>query len=1078
MVIFKESRKRLGIGLIPGFFLLLLTFTSSAQSIFEQVGRLPVSVYSSEEYDGDPSVWTAIQNEEGLMYFGGFSGIHEYDGVSWRSLFDKHNTHSIRALAKDAEGRIFYSGTDFGYLMSNPKGEMQAVSLLHLVPEEVGSGIDIFSINFFDKYLFLQTRKNLIRVELAEDFSLKSFKTWPAETTFSYSFVQGDDFFIHQNERGLYRLIGEEITLVRGTEILGNDRVRIMLPYPTEGGKRFLFGGSSSGFYLFDGSSVSKFPTQVDDVIKGGAGLLYHALPYKGNYILSFTGAGIVIMSPRGEILKRIKTEQGLPNDGVTSVYLDKSRGLWATTQDGIARIAIDSPIQSFGKEHGITSGVFSIQKQDGEFFLGTSNGLLKFDTKINSFRSVEGIQSNQILDLTVDGEDLIIPVKDLNVYRDGKLLRLDFPKDGSMPSGAFVPKNNPNLLLVGTSTGLLLYERGLSKEFPWEFKGKVPGIGEIRQVFFEGKEGTIFSLGADGLYVFNISETRLEPIGTESIISREFKFSNWNSYSLIDGELYVKTSEGMRKFSEDEGDFFPTDDFKEVEKDILDFNQHKSGVIWYESPDKKKYILKRNAEGKFVKDERPNSIAPFLSQADFIDEDSILWFGTPKGLIRYDPKKDNQTDKEFFTLIRLVETKTDTLPVIAYGRDKTVSAREAKDNSYRFEFAAPYFEDEKKTKYQTYLEGFDPDWVDWNDNKFKEYTNLPPGPYTFHVRALAHTGRISEEAVYSFVVLPPWYATWWAYLLYALLIGGIITAIVKWRSQKLKAENRILEERVNERTAALEKSLADLKSTQSQLIHAEKMASLGELTAGIAHEIQNPLNFVNNFSEVSEELIEEMKEEIDRGNYDDVKLISDDLKENLSKIKFHGKRADGIVKSMLQHSRKDNGKKELTDINQVADEYLRLSYHGLRAKDKSFFADFHLDADPSLPKVEVIPQEIGRVLLNLINNAFYAASEKKKLLEESGNLGDFKPKVWVITKNESEGVTISIRDNGNGIPDDIKSKIFQPFFTTKPAGSGTGLGLSMSYDIITKGHQGRLEVESKTGEFTEFTIFLNTKKS
>jgi signal transduction histidine kinase len=306
-----------------------------------------------------------------------------------------------------------------------------------------------------------------------------------------------------------------------------------------------------------------------------------------------------------------------------------------------------------------------------------------------------------------------------------------------------------------------------------------------------------------------------------------------------------------------------------------------------------------------------------------------------------------------------------------------------------------------------------------------------------------------------------------------------MITAIVKLRSRKLKAENLALEERVNERTAALEKSLADLKSTQSQLVHAEKMASLGELTAGIAHEIQNPLNFVNNFSELNKDLINEIEEERAKTQEErDEELITEilrDLKENESKINYHGKRAEGIVKSMLQHSRKETGKKELTDVNKLADEYLRLSYHGLRAKDKSFFADFHLDADQNLPNIEVIPQEIGRVLLNLINNAFYAASEKKKLLEESGDLGDFKPSVWVNTKQTSKAVIVSVRDNGNGIPDDIKSKIFQPFFTTKPTGSGTGLGLSMSFDIV-KAHGGELHVESEIGRGTVFSIILPKK--
>lgn len=304
------------------------------------------------------------------------------------------------------------------------------------------------------------------------------------------------------------------------------------------------------------------------------------------------------------------------------------------------------------------------------------------------------------------------------------------------------------------------------------------------------------------------------------------------------------------------------------------------------------------------------------------------------------------------------------------------------------------------------------------------------------------------------------------------------------------------LEDLVAERTAELtqqkeeiEHTLDELRSTQAQLIQSEKMASLGELTAGIAHEIQNPLNFVNNFSEISNELVDEMKEEMATGNWKPALEIADDIKQNLEKISHHGKRAEAIVKGMLQHSRSSNGVKEPTDINALADEYLRLAYHGLRAKDKSFNATMKTDFDGSIGKIKVIPQDIGRVILNLITNAFYAVNEKKKnspLTPEGGiettqNL--YEPTVTVSTKliipptgGQRGAALISVRDNGNGIPQNIIDKIFQPFFTTKPTGQGTGLGLSLSYEIVTKGHGGELKVETKEGEGSVFTILLPLK--
>ena len=286
---------------------------------------------------------------------------------------------------------------------------------------------------------------------------------------------------------------------------------------------------------------------------------------------------------------------------------------------------------------------------------------------------------------------------------------------------------------------------------------------------------------------------------------------------------------------------------------------------------------------------------------------------------------------------------------------------------------------------------------------------------------------------------------------------------------KRAQAENQqnLLQEEVNRQTAEIRQTLDNLKATQKQLIQSEKMASLGELTAGIAHEIQNPLNFVNNFSEVNMEMITEMNEEIDKGNLSEVKNIARDIEANEEKINHHGKRADGIVKSMLEHSRSSNGVKEPTDINKLADEYLRLAYHGLRAKEKNFNASFETQFDKSIGKINIIPQDIGRVLLNLFNNAFYATNEKTQQ-----RISGYEPKVMVSTRKIDGKIEIGVKDNGNGIPEMIKNKIFQPFFTTKPTGSGTGMGLSLSYDIM-RAHNGEIKVESKEGEGTTFIIEL-----
>ena len=304
----------------------------------------------------------------------------------------------------------------------------------------------------------------------------------------------------------------------------------------------------------------------------------------------------------------------------------------------------------------------------------------------------------------------------------------------------------------------------------------------------------------------------------------------------------------------------------------------------------------------------------------------------------------------------------------------------------------------------------------------------------------------------------------------YGMLAGlAAISLIAFFLYRNNRQEKKATKQLLN-KNAVIEQTLANLKSTQSQLIQSEKMASLGELTAGIAHEIQNPLNFVNNFSEVNKELVDELKIELATGNVQLANEIADDIKANEKKINHHGKRADAIVKGMLQHSRTSSGQKEPTDINALADEYLRLSYHGLRAKDKSFNATMKTDFDQSIVNINIIPQDIGRVVLNLINNAFYVVDEKKKQTPNG-----YEPTVSVSTKKVNEKVELKVADNGNGIPQKLLDKIFQPFFTTKPTGQGTGLGLSLAYDIV-KAHGGEIKVETKVGEGAEFIIELPIK--
>ncbi|AYL97865.1 sensor histidine kinase [Mucilaginibacter celer] len=467
-----------------------------------------------------------------------------------------------------------------------------------------------------------------------------------------------------------------------------------------------------------------------------------------------------------------------------------------------------------------------------------------------------------------------------------------------------------------------------------------------------------------------------------------------------------------------------------------------------------------------------------------------ISWFN-PKSL----------DDSPFLPVVHIEEitysnpaaSDTAVNKVLAYGHKTLQFAYN--QNRVQFSYIALQYDNPEQNIYAYKLDGYDKDWVQAGTNRSVTYNNLAAGTYIFHVKAANSSGVWNNTGdSITIIIATAWYLRWWAWLIYIVAFGSAVYAFISYRSRQLKNENISLEEKVKLRTNELSKAnkelseqqeeiitqrdrlaeaVDNLKTTQQQLIQSEKLASLGELTAGIAHEIQNPLNFVNNFSEVSIELLDEMETELANGDPEEAQAIAADIKLNLEKIHHHGKRADGIVKNMLQHSRAGTGSKEPVNINNLTGEYFKLAYNGLRAKDKTFNAALVTNFDEGLPPVNMIQQDIGRVLLNLFNNAFYAVHQKQKTAGD-----DYKPEVIVETTivtppSGGRGAVISVRDNGMGIPDSIKEKIMQPFFTTKPTGQGTGLGLSLSYDIVVKGHGGKIDIESKEGEYTVFTITL-----
>lgn len=466
------------------------------------------------------------------------------------------------------------------------------------------------------------------------------------------------------------------------------------------------------------------------------------------------------------------------------------------------------------------------------------------------------------------------------------------------------------------------------------------------------------------------------------------------------------------------------------------------------------------------------------LTGSAFKGLDGKLYFGNYTGYYAFSPEKlkmNPSVPKIVFTnfLLNGLLISPDPKGPMQEAFSKAKEIRlQFSENVFSLGFNTIDFLNAEDKKIFYRLENYDKDWKQPSSDELVYYFNVPPGKYVFHVKAVNSANGIWQEKTIAVLISPPWWRKWWAYCLYALFFLAAAFSFDRVQKQRVvRAERERNRERDLKQAKEMEKAYRELKTTQNQLIQSEKMASLGVLTAGIAHEIQNPLNFINNFSEVNSELIDELEHEAEKGNIHGIKTITKDIKANEQKINHHGKRADAIVKGMLQHSKSGTGKKEPTDINALADEYLRLAYHGLRAKETYFNATIKTDYDISIEKINIIPQDFGRVMLNLYNNAFYAVNEKNKT-----QANGYEPTVTATTRKLDNRIEIRVRDNGNGIPEKVQEKIFQPFFTTKPTGQGTGLGLSLSYDII-KAHGGEIRVETQVGAFTEFIIRLDSRE-
>jgi len=1039
--------------------------------------------YDFKRYFSDPNdsaaiegmiVWSIFEDSKGQIWVGASPGhLNVFDPV--KKSFRKYNFEKlikrpvnteigIAAVGEDARGRIYLGVTSY-------YGDQIETGLLYIDEknDEVKKIKDADNQDIPNVYnitrdakgnLWALSYNGLLKIDTTGKLSYQSqfneVFTKNGEYPVAIKFDEKDHIWGISNTSRLYDYNPGDhtINMYKPEKSISDNQFFNTLEFDKNG---HIWIGSSKGLIRFNINRelFETYSTEFDD-FKASAAIMDMEFDDFGTLWMGSEGAGLFKYDEK--VLFKSYTHN---KDDKTSLlpgwapylYETSDGKIWITTSgissdgglnvwDPESKKIISFQYKSFLPENLGINGFY--ENTPGELVISTQTGNYQYNTKTNRAKKIvlPGVPDNAgIIHFFKDSKERHWLCTYTGLYKQNKGSELfekyDLSQSGGNASSIVVTRaheGSKHGVWFITGNGLYLYDYSndnLSRHGYDTKAGDIFNSQDINSVY-ETADGTVWvGTWGGGLSKYNVETRKI------TTYTRENGLPSMSIQGILADEankvLWLSTFEGLSRFD------IATEQFNN-------------------------YSISDGIQGQL-----------FADGASLKTSKGLFLFGGANGFTVFDPRDINKKSippRVFLTDFKLFNKsvlpgENSILKDAIYNTREIVLTHD--QNNLTLEFLAIHYANPSKNKYAYKLENYDSEWREVGNQRTAFYSGLPPGNYIFRLKAANNNGVWNEEGVsLKITVKPPWWRTTLAYISYLLLLIVLIFFVDRFMRHKIiEREREMTKDRELKQAKEIEKAYTELKATQAQLIQSEKMASLGELTAGIAHEIQNPLNFVNNFSEVSSELVDEMNEELTKGNLDDAKEIATDLKQNLEKITHHGKRAGEIVKGMLLHSRTSSGQKELTDINVLADEYLRLAYHGLRAKDKSFNSKMDTDFDPALPKIEVVPQDIGRVILNLITNAFYAVNEKAKQ-----GIAGYEPTVSVSTKKKENVIEISVKDNGNGIPEPIKEKIFQPFFTTKPTGQGTGLGLSLSYDIV-KAHGGELNVETKEGEGTEFIIKL-----
>ncbi len=1062
-----------------------------------------------------------VQSRDGYIWFTTQEGIARFDGVEFR-VFDRRNTKELSAswfvrMKEDSAGAIwlrpigyapgmvrFYKGAfteldtsnflphnraisweidnhgtmwigTLGGLFESRGGQYKSYTVRDGLPSDTVSGLGLDS----KEQLWISTSRGLARLADGKIERMTGQTGFP-DTLFLRMNGAANIFEDRHGTRwmstqtDLLAYSGGGVKRYEKKSVLSHPNIQAV----HEDARGTLWFATAGGLTSFDGTHFKKHMISVDE---NENNLFVIQEDREGSLWLA-TGKGIARFSHG--TFERFDHNDGLSDNSVQDLMIDREGSIWVGTNGGGVDRFRDEKFVTFSSKVGLNYDMVNtaIEDRTGAIWIGTSYGGLNRlkDGVITVFDNTKGprLFATRALGEDKEGTIWIGAQSGLFTVKNGTLTMRSRMVDGApdLLSGAFLLKKSGEWLL-GNRNILLSYRDG--KFTPVTSVGSPKVAADFIGGLFEDSRGTLWISTENGSYWYANGE--IKKIGP----AQGYTGISMNAiYEDRDGVVWIGGSDGGI-FRYKDGKFFSISPRQGL-FDYLAFTifEDNAGYLWA-SCNRGVYRVSKKELNDVADGKAQTVTCTSYGTADGMESPECNGGYAPSGCQLRDGRICFATTRGL-AVVNPADIRINTLPppvvidrfvVEGQQQPSTESVRiPAGKSRFEFHYAGISFVGSKEVRYKYQLEGLDEGWIDAGSRRDAYYTHLDPGTYTFRVLAANNDGIWNQTgASASFVLEPQFYQTAWfiGLAIFALLTIGPSFYIYRMRSMKKRRAE--LEQLVNQRTGELQKTLDNLKDTQNQLILSEKMASLGQLTAGIAHEIKNPLNFITNFSVLSHDLTKDLRKELaaERDRVDpkramEIESLLSDLEQNVGKINEHGKRADSIVRGMLLHSRGKAGERQDTDLNALLAEYTNLAYHGMRAQDQSFNVKIETEFDPAVGKVSVVPQDLSRAFLNIVNNACYAANDKKRTSKNG-----FSPVVRVSAKNLADGIEIRIRDNGNGIPQSVLDKIFNPFFTTKPAGVGTGLGLSLSYDIITQEHKGEIRVDTKEGEYTEFVITI-----